>query len=244
MKKYIVIAAAMVVMAGCSAGTQQAKDKKTELSLDSESAKFSYVIGLDVGKYLKTIGSKLDLVAFDAAVTSVIEGEKPMLSSEELATARQAVRKMQQGKMLAKRKELLAKQKKAGLKNKVEGEKFLAENAKKEGVKTTASGLQYQVIKSGDGVKPKVTDKVKVNYEGKLIDGTVFDSSYKRGQPVTFPLNQVIKGWTEGLQLMPVGSKYRFFLPSELAYGSNAPGNKIGPNSALIFDVELLSIEK
>lgn len=244
MKKYIVIAAAMVVMAGCSAGTQQAKDKKAELSLDSESAKFSYVIGLDVGKYLKTIGSKLDLAAFDAAVTSVIRGEKPMLSSKEIAAAKQAVLKMQQGKMLAKQKELLAKQTKAGLKNKAEGEKFLAENAKKEGVKTTASGLQYQVIKSGDGAKPKATDKVKVNYEGQLIDGTVFDSSYKRGKPVTFPLNQVIKGWTEGLQLMPVGSKYRFFLPSELAYGSNAPGNKIGPNSALIFDVELLSIEK
>jgi len=244
MKKYIAITAAMLVMVGCSAGTQQAKDKKAKLSLDSEGSKFSYVIGLDVGKYLKTIGTKLDLAAFNAAVTSAIRGEKPMLSPEELVTAKQAVHKMQQEKMLAKQKELLAKQKKVGLKNKAEGEKFLAGNAKKEGVKTTASGLQYQVIRSGDGVKPKVTDKVKVNYEGRLIDGTVFDSSYKRGQPVTFPLNRVIKGWTEGLQLMSVGSKYRLFLPPELAYGASAPGNKIGPNSTLVFDVELLSIEK
>jgi len=140
------------------------------------------------------------------------------------------------------RDKLLAKQKDLGLKNKAKGEKFLAGNAKKEGVTTTASGLQYLVLKSGNGKKPKATDTVKVNYEGKLIDGTVFDSSYKRGKPVSFPLNQVIKGWTEGLQLMPVGSKYRLFLPSELAYGAHGAGSRIGPNTTLIFDVELLSI--
>jgi len=237
MKKYIAIAAAVMIVAGCSAGTQQSKDKKEDLSLDSESAKFSYAIGLDVGKSLKRINTKLDLVAFDAAVASAINGEKPILSPKEIAAVKQSVLK-------AQREKLSAKQKKLGLKNKAEGEKFLAENAKKEGVKTTASGLQYQVIKLGDGPKPKVTDKVKVNYKGTLIDGTVFDSSYKRGQPVTFPLNRVIKGWTEGLQLMPVGSKYRLFLPSELAYGAHAPGNKIGPNATLVFEVELLSIEK
>jgi len=237
MKKCIVITAAVMVVAGCSAGTQQSKDKKAELSLDSESSKFSYAIGLDVGKSLKTIETKLDLAAFDAAVASVINGEKPMLSSEEIVAAKQSVFK-------AQREKLSAKQKKLGLKNKAKGEKFLAENVKKEGVKTTASGLQYKVIKLGDGPKPKVTDKVKVNYKGTLIDGTVFDSSYTRGQPVTFPLNKVIKGWTEGLQLMPVGSKYRLFLPPELAYGAHAPGNKIGPNATLVFEVELLSIEK
>jgi len=237
MKKYIVMTAAMVVMAGCSTGTQQVKDKKAELSLDSESSKFSYAVGLDVGKSLKTIEIKLDLAAFDAAVASALKGEKPKLSSKEIAAVKQSVFK-------AQREKLLTKQKKLGLKNKAEGEKFLTENAKKEGVKTTASGLQYQVIKLGDGLKPKATDKVKVNYKGTLIDGTVFDSSYKRGKPVTFPLNQVIKGWTEGLQLMPVGSKYRLFLPSKLAYGAGGAGSKIGPDSALIFDVELLSIEK
>ncbi|MDQ6960736.1 MAG: FKBP-type peptidyl-prolyl cis-trans isomerase [Mariprofundaceae bacterium] len=237
MKKYIAMTAAVVVMAGCSAGTQQANEKKNKLSLDNESSKFSYAIGLDVGKSLKSIGTGLDLDAFDAAVASVIKGEKPMLSSKEVAAAKQSVFKAQRDKLLARQKDL-------GLKNKAEGEKFLAENAKKEGVQTMASGLQYQIIKSGDGVKPKATDTVKVNYEGQLIDGTVFDSSYKRGQPVTFPLKQVIKGWTEGLQLMPVGSKYRLFLSSELAYGAHGAGSRIGPNATLIFDVELLSIEK
>lgn len=237
MKKYIAITAAVVVMAGCSAGTQQAKDKKAGLSLDNESSKFSYAIGLDVGRSLKTIGTKLDLAAFDAAVESVIKGEKPKLSPKEIAAVKQSVFKVQRDKLLTKQKAL-------GEKNKAAGEKFLAENARKEGVKTTASGLQYKVIKAGDGAKPKATDKVKVNYEGRLIDGTVFDSSYKRGQPVTFPLNQVIKGWTEGVQLMPVGSKYRLFIPSTLAYGARGAGSRVGPNSTLIFDVELLSIEK
>lgn len=237
MKKYIVMTAAMVVMAGCSAGTQQGQEKKEGLSLDSESAKFSYAIGLDVGKSMKTIGTKLDLAAFDAAVASVIKGEKPRLSPKEIAAVKQSVFKAQRGK-------LLAEQKKSGLKNMAEGKKFLVENAKKAGVKTTASGLQYKVIKPGDGPKPKATDKVKVNYKGTLIDGTVFDSSYKRGKPVTFPLNRVIKGWTEGLQLMPVGSTYRFFVPSDLAYGARGAGGVIGPNATLIFDVELLSIEK
>jgi len=237
MKKYIAITAAVVVMAGCSAGAQQAKDKKAGLSLDNESSKFSYAIGLDVGRSLKTIGTKLDLAAFDAAVESVIKGEKPKLSPKEIAAVKQSVFKVQRDKLLTKQKAL-------GEKNKAAGEKFLAENARKEGVKTTASGLQYKVIKAGDGAKPKATDKVKVNYEGRLIDGTVFDSSYKRGQPVTFPLNQVIKGWTEGVQLMPVGSKYRLFIPSTLAYGARGAGSRVGPNSTLIFDVELLSIEK
>jgi len=235
MKKCIASAVVVMLMAGCSAGTQQAKEKKGGLSLDSESSKFSYAIGLDVGKSLKGIGTKFDLTAFDAAVETVIKGEKSKLSPKEIAAVKKSVFKVQRDKLLAKQKEL-------GLKNKANGEKFLADNAKKDGVTTTASGLQYLVLKSGDGKKPTATDTVKVNYEGRLIDGTVFDSSYKRGQPVTFPLNGVIKGWTEGLQLMPVGSKYRLFLPSELAYGTHGAGSRIGPNSTLVFDVELLSI--
>jgi len=237
MKKHIAIAVAVIVMAGCSAGTQQAKEKNNGLSLDSESSKFSYAIGLDVGKSLKQIETRIDLDAFDAAVETVIKDGTSKLSPKEIAAVKQSVFKVQRDKLLAKQKDL-------GLKNKANGEKFLAENAKKEGVTTTASGLQYLVLKSGNGKKSKATDTVKVNYEGRLIDGTVFDSSYKRGQPVTFPLNQVIKGWTEGLQLMPVGSKYRLFLPSELAYGTHGAGSRIGPNATLIFDVELLSIEK
>ena len=128
-------------------------------------------------------------------------------------------------------------------KAKAEGEQFLAENAKREGVKTTESGLQYEVIEATIGQKPKATDKVKVHYEGTLIDGTVFDSSYKRGEAISFPLNGVIKGWTEGLQLMSVGSKYKFFIPYHLAYGERGAGASIPPYAALIFTVELLGIE-
>ena len=126
---------------------------------------------------------------------------------------------------------------------KEEGENFLAENAKREGVKTTASGLQYEVLEATLGQKPKATDSVKVHYEGTLIDGTVFDSSYKRGKPISFPLNGVIKGWTEGLQLMSVGSKYKLFIPYQLAYGERGAGDSIPPYAALIFTVELLGIE-
>lgn len=128
-------------------------------------------------------------------------------------------------------------------KAKEEGEKFLAENAKREGVKTTASGLQYEVLEATIGQKPKATDTVRVHYEGTLIDGTVFDSSYKRGESIAFPLNGVIKGWTEGLQLMSVGSKYKFFIPYQLAYGERGAGASIPPYAALIFTVELLGIE-
>lgn len=128
-------------------------------------------------------------------------------------------------------------------KAKEEGEKFLAENGKREGVKTTASGLQYEVLEATLGQKPKATDSVKVHYEGTLIDGTVFDSSYKRGEPISFPLSGVIKGWTEGLQLMSVGSKFKFFIPYQLAYGERGAGGSIPPYAALIFTVELLGIE-
>ena len=129
-------------------------------------------------------------------------------------------------------------------KEKAKGAAFLAENKKKEGVVETASGLQYKVVKMGTGAKPTATDKVKVHYHGTLLDGTVFDSSVERGQPITFPLNQVIAGWTEGVQLMPVGSKFIFYIPSNLAYGDRAAGDKIKPGSTLIFEVELLDIEK
>ena len=132
---------------------------------------------------------------------------------------------------------------KASQEAKAEGEKFLAENAKREGVKTTASGLQYEVLEATIGQKPKATDTVRVHYEGTLIDGTVFDSSYKRGESISFPLNGVIKGWTEGLQLMPVGSKYKLFIPYQLAYGEHGAGASIPPYAALIFTVELLGIE-
>ncbi|HSB96405.1 MAG TPA: FKBP-type peptidyl-prolyl cis-trans isomerase, partial [Spongiibacteraceae bacterium] len=132
----------------------------------------------------------------------------------------------------------------AGEKNKAASEAYLAENAKKDGVKTTASGLQYKVETEGKGAKPKATDTVEVNYRGTLVDGTEFDSSYKRGQTVTFPVNGVIPGWSEALQLMTVGSKYQLYIPSDLAYGPGGTGGAIGPNQALVFEVELVDIKK
>ena len=145
--------------------------------------------------------------------------------------------------MMAFEKDMQQKQAEAGKKNEADSEKFLADNKKKDGVKTTASGLQYKVIKEGNGPQPKSSDTVTVNYRGTLTDGTEFDSSYKRGQPATFPLAGVIKGWTEGLQLMKTGSKYQFFIPPALAYGEHSPSPTIPPNSTLIFEVELISIQ-
>jgi FKBP-type peptidyl-prolyl cis-trans isomerase FklB len=145
--------------------------------------------------------------------------------------------------MMAFEKDMMEKQKAAGEKNASEGVKFLEDNKKKEGVKTTASGLQYKSLKEGSGAQPKATDTVTVNYRGTLTDGTEFDSSYKRNEPTTFPLSGVIKGWTEGLQLMKKGSKYQFFIPANLAYGERSPGAGIPPNSTLIFEVELLEVK-
>ncbi len=236
MRKHFVAGTAML-LAACTSGTQQAAGGKAGPDLNSEAAKFSYAIGMDIGRSLKRIGTKIDLAAFDAGVEAVINGKKPRLDAKEAAAAKQAVFKKQQEKFMAARKAEAEKNRKAGA-------DFLAANAKKPGVKVTASGLQYRVLRKGTGPRPRATDRVRVNYEGRLIDGTVFDSSYKRGQPVTFPLNRVISGWTEGLQLMPVGSKYRLFLPPKLAYGAQGAGRRIGPESTLIFDVELLGIEK
>jgi FKBP-type peptidyl-prolyl cis-trans isomerase FklB len=150
--------------------------------------------------------------------------------------------------MTAFQKEMMAKReqagKEAGAKNKVEGEAFLAENGKKEGVVTLPDGLQYKILKEGDGAKPKATDTVTVHYRGTLISGTEFDSSYKRKEPVSFPVNGVIAGWTEALQLMKVGSKWQLFIPSTLAYGERGAGPDLGPNATLIFEVELISIGK
>ena len=207
---------------------------KASVPLDKN--KISTMVGMDIGRGLTQIKDDIDIKAVEAALEATIKGEKTSLTPEEALTVRQEF--MQQ--MQAKR---VAEQKVAAEKNKTEGAAFLAKNKSAKGVKTTASGLQYLVEKEGKGPKPKATDTVKVNYLGTKIDGTKFDSSYDRGQPATFPLNGVIKGWSEGLQLMPVGSKYKFFVPADLAYGENAPG-PIGPNATLVFEVELLDIEK
>jgi len=229
-------AMAAVVAVGLTACNQASNDTK-DVKLDSDVKKFSYAMGMDVGQSIKGLGAEVDQAALNAAINDVLSGSPLKLEAAESTKIKQDFFRKKQEKQMAERKA-------AGAENKAKGEAFLAENAKKEGVKVTPSGLQYEVIKQGDGPKPKPTDTVKVHYQGTLIDGTEFDSSYKRGQPISFPLNGVIKGWTEGVALMPVGSKYKFYIPSDLAYGERGAGAKIGPNSTLIFTVELLGIEK
>lgn len=192
--------------------------------------KVAYALGLSIGQNLAQSGVK-EIAAEDfvAGIKDILAGNKPQIGFEE---AQQVLNTF-----------FTELEQKAAGAAKAEGEHFLAENAKREGVKTTASGLQYEVIEATLGQKPKATDKVKVHYEGTLVDGTVFDSSYRRGEPITFGLNQVIAGWTEGLQLMSIGSKYKLYIPYQLGYGERGAGQSIPPYAALIFTVELLGIE-
>ncbi|MDR3385570.1 MAG: FKBP-type peptidyl-prolyl cis-trans isomerase [Rudaea sp.] len=198
-------------------------------------AEYSYMVGMDVGRGLGSIKEEIDLATVIAALQATIKGEKTTLTEAEALTVRQEFMQKLQARQAAKTKEDAEK-------NQKEGDDFLAKNKSKKGVKVTASGLQYEVVKEGTGPKPKATDSVKVDYTGTKIDGTKFDSSVDRGQPATFPLNGVIPGWTEGMQLMPVGSEYKFYIPAKLAYGEHGPG-PIGPNATLIFDVKLIDIE-
>lgn len=193
--------------------------------------KLSYALGMIIGQNLKSMNiENLDTAAFAKAVGIVLSGEKADMS---VMQAQGIVQEF-----------LEKKEAEAGREAREAGEKFLAENAKKDGVTVLESGLQYQVLTAAIGQKPTADDKVRCHYEGRLIDGTVFDSSYRRGEPATFPLRGVIAGWTEGLQHMAVGSKFRFFIPYNLAYGSQGAGGSIPPYAALVFDVELLGINE
>lgn len=203
--------------------------------LTTEKQKVSYMVGMDVGRNLTQIKDEIDVDLLMQGIKDTMAGGDTKLTPEEANEVKQAFMQKMQAKATEERAAAAAK-------NRTEGEAFLAENAKKSGVKTTDSGLQYQVMTEGKGKKPAATDKVKVHYVGTLIDGTKFDSSIDRGQPAEFALNGVIKGWTEALQLMPVGSKYKLFVPSDLAYGEQGTPGPIGPNSTLIFEVELLEI--
>lgn len=198
--------------------------------------KVAYLVGADVGRSLAPIKDELELPVVIQAIRTAFDKGQPLLSEAELGAVRQSFQQKVQAKMQSQAAEL-------GGKNKAEGDKFLAGNKTQKGVITTGSGLQYMVLRQGAGPRPKATDRVRVNYEGKLLDGTVFDSSYARNQPAEFALNQVIAGWTEGVGMMPVGSKFRFWIPGDLAYGANGtPGGPIGPNATLVFDVELMGI--
>lgn len=198
--------------------------------------KVSYALGIGIGRQLSQMGAAdLNIDDFAQAIKDVIAGDLKLGDAEAQQIVQEFFAKQEEKqKAEATEKGKAAKQ---------DGEKFLAENGKKEGVITTASGLQYQVLREGNGQSPKVTDTVECHYEGTLIDGTKFDSSYDRGQTATFPLNQVIAGWTEGLQLMKEGGKYRFFIPYELGYGERGAGASIPPFSTLVFDVELVSVK-
>ena len=198
--------------------------------------KVSYALGMSIGHQLQQMNATdLNIDDFADAIKDVINGNELKVPHKDAQTIVQEYFRQQEERINAIR----AEQGKAA---KAEGEKFLAENGKKEGVVTLKSGLQYEVLREGNGKKPKATDQVKCHYEGTLINGQVFDSSYKRNEPAVFPLNQVIPGWTEGLQLMQEGAKYRFYIPYILAYGESGAGGSIPPFATLIFDVELLEV--
>ena len=209
---------------------------KAQPQLKDQKEKASYSIGHELGSSLKKGNMEVNTDLLLKGLKDGLGGTKSVLTDEQIKETMNTFQKEMMEKQQAVQKEL-------GEKNKAEGEKFLAENKKKEGVKTTASGLQYKVLKEGTGDSPKETDTVVTNYKGTLLDGTEFDSSYKRNEPATFPVNRVIKGWTEALLLMKPGAKYQLWIPSELGYGERGVGKDIGPNSTLSFEVELLSIK-
>ena len=230
MKLRVIIALSLVLFV-----SQVSAEEK--LMLKDQKDKVSYSIGTNIGNNFKKQSMDINTDALVQGIKDSLSGEKALMTEQEMNETMKAF----QQEMMTKQAELA---KIIGEKNKTEGDLFLAENKKKEGVITLSSGLQYKVINEGSGAIPKLTDKVTVHYRGTLIDGTEFDSSYRRGQPVTFPVNGVIAGWKEALQLMKTGSTWQLFIPTTLAYGERGAGRNIEPNATLIFDIEILSIEE
>ncbi len=230
----------LLVSPGCKGSTELSKgEDETEkvISFDTDKQKESYVVGHDMARNFNRLLAVLDIDYFLKGLKDGAADKALPVPDEE----KQKIIAQVQQKVTGRDRQ---EREKMGKKNQVEGEKFLKENAQKQGVTVTQSGLQYMVLKEGDGPKPTPQDFVKVHYRGTLTDGSEFDSTQKRGDPVLINPDRLIKGWGEGLRLMKVGSKYRFFLPADLAYGERGMGAKIGPHAVLIFDVELLSIEK
>lgn len=207
-----------------------------QTALQTDKQKISYAIGVNIGKDLKVRGVEFDPTVLMKGLQDAQTGGKLMLTDAEMESVMNNLRTEMQKKETEKNVKM-------GEQNKQEGDTFLAQNKTKEGVVATPSGLQYKIITAGTGPKPALTDTVTTHYRGTLVDGTEFDSSYKRNEPVSFPVNGVIKGWTEALQMMPVGSKWQLFIPPDLAYGPKGAGGVIGPNETLIFEVELISIQ-
>jgi FKBP-type peptidyl-prolyl cis-trans isomerase FklB len=224
-----------IVILGLLIFSSQAMGQEKDVP-KTQKDKVSYVIGMDIGTNLKKQGIDINPDVVFKGMKDAFSGNKPLLTEKEMDETIAAFEKEMKTKQEAKMKQ-------AGEKNKKEGDAFLAENKKKDGIITLPSGLQYKVIKKGSGKKPKSSDTVTTHYKGTLIDGTEFDSSYKRGQPVSFQVGGVIAGWTEALQLMEEGAKWQLFIPSQLAYGERGAG-PIGPNATLVFEVELISIQE
>ncbi|MEH6414048.1 FKBP-type peptidyl-prolyl cis-trans isomerase [Pseudomonas sp. CGJS7] len=251
----IAVASMALFAAGCNQADKPAADKAADAKsgdkadpkaaevkalggMKTEKEQDSYLIGMDMGRSLELLKDDLDMAVLQKSMQANMKGDKPLLSDEEAQQIRQRLQEKVRNKQVEK---MVAMAKK----NQEEGEKFLAANGKKPGVVTTASGLQYQMVTEGKGAKPKASDTVRVHYKGALLDGKTFDSSYDRNEPATFPLGAVVPGWQEGIALMPVGSKFKLWIPSKLGYGEQGtPGGPIGPNATLVFDVELLDIVK
>ncbi len=229
--KYLLTVVIAFGLLACQSNTQD------NVTMKSQTDSVSYAIGLDIGKNLKSQNIVVAPEVLAQGIKDIIDSNKTLLTETEAQEVLMAFQK----RLMAKHEETMKNQ---ADKNIIAGKEFLAANKAKDGVVTLPSGLQYKVIKMGTGKKPKASDNVTVHYRGTLIDGTEFDSSIGRGEPTTFQLDQVIKGWTEGLQLMPVGSKFEFYIPSDLGYGDRSAGQHIQPNSTLIFEVELISINK
>lgn len=233
-----------VVVLGLTLGLQACNQQQSgdesaaggdAVTLDTPTKRLSYGVALGLGRNMKNDGMEMDIDAFALGLRDAFSGTEQRLSQEEIQAEMLAFQEKVEAEQQANQEALASANAEAA-------DTFLAENAAREGVMTTDSGLQYEVLEAGDGPVPGPEDSVEVHYRGTLLDGTEFDSSYERGEPVTFGVNQVIAGWTEALQLMPVGSTYKLYIPPELAYGSGGAGQVIGPNAALTFEVELLSI--
>lgn len=233
MKRIVALCAVCLAMIS---GLVNAEEKATKPTLESFSQKLSYAMGADVGRYFKGLGEEIDFKTLVSGITDGYNGSELAMSQEDIITVQKEFGAKMQAKQVA---ELEAMKEKNG----TAGKAYLEENKKKEGVMVTASGLQYQFLTKGEGAIPKASDQVKVDYVGSLVDGTEFDSSISRGEPVVFGVDQVIPGWSEALQLIPVGSKVRLVIPAELAYGEQGVMPKIEPNSVLVFEVNLLGIE-
>ena len=243
-RSLITMAMAALLVTAMAAQNQAPKDNQQSAPLATTKGKLSYALGLDLGRQLQKMSVDIDPAIFAQGMKDSMPGGKPALTDDEVRQVIIEMQKEQQAKLQKLQAERAAANKALAEKNKKEGQAFLAENKTKPGVVALPSGLEYKVLKEGTGPKPTAQDTVVCHYRGTLINGTEFDSSYQRGEPVTFPVKGVIKGWSEALQLMPVGSKWQLFIPADLAYGEQGFPGKIEPGSTLIFELELISIQK